>query len=494
MEEKDIMELKNIIGKLDSKVLYILGNIINLLTFLGLIYINFSSADIWADEACTIQTVRHGFLSITQLTGIDVHPPLYYYIVKLFCCLVPLSDEIMIGRIVSLLPYVILWFVAAKYVVNKIGGLGIILPVCICQFYPIVSNFNEIRMYSWGMLFVTLAALLGVDISEDSSKSHWAGLIILSLAAAYTHYFALVAVFWVWIICELSNIRSFTFLKKWIIAGCLVFIGYLPWLFVLLRQTQEVFTNYWIKDINFETIKNYFWYIYSTNVPYVAKLSYMFILILLFYHIKKYKNIKIFQAGGYVLLPFIVIFCGVVISKIFRPVFMYRYIVPSLGTMAVGEILLIKNLQEKSKRCEPFLNTAVLVMFVIIVSLNLRQSIIKEKYYGASWNNLISAIEYIKKDRKATFIYIENGQPLVRPFTVLWEDDTHLCENVNMSLYNQRLFGTKAYVGQKVYGPVFIVVNVDNEIRKYEKYLGVLCTSNGDYKVYYDCGGYQNNN
>ena len=52
----------------------------------------------------------------------------------------------------------------------------------------------------------------------------------------------------------------------------------------------------------------------------------------------------------------------------------------------------------------------------------------------------------------------------------------------------------KAYVGQKVYGPVFIVVNVDNEIRKYEKYLGVLCTSNGDYKVYYDCGGYQNNN
>ena len=159
------MELKNIIGKLDSKVLYILGNIINLLTFLGLIYINFSSADIWADEACTIQTVRHGFLSITQLTGIDVHPPLYYYIVKLFCCLVPLSDEIMIGRIVSLLPYVILWFVAAKYVVNKIGGLGIILPVCICQFYPIVSNFNEIRMYSWGMLFVTLAALLGVDIS-----------------------------------------------------------------------------------------------------------------------------------------------------------------------------------------------------------------------------------------------------------------------------------------------------------------------------------------
>lgn len=484
------MKPKNITGRLDSKLFYILGNILNLLVFLGLIYVNFSSVDIWADEACTIQTVRHSFLAITQLTAIDVHPPLYYYIVKLFCSLLPLSNEIMIGRIVSLVPYVILWFVAAKYVVNKIGSLGIILPVCICQFYPVVNNFNEIRMYSWGMLFVTLVALLGVNISKDSPRRHWGGLVLLSLAAAYTHYFALVAVFWIWIICGLSNMRSFNFLRKWIAAGGLVFIGYLPWLFVLLRQAQEVFTDYWIKTINIETIKNYFWYIYSTNVPYLAKLLYIIFFVFLFYNIKKSRNTKTFQAGGYLLLPFIVIFCGIVISKIFRPVFMYRYIVPSLGTMAVGELLLIENVQKELKKSVFFFNTAVLVSFVFIVSLNLRQSIITERKYGASWNNLTSAIEYMKKDRTATFIYIENGQPLVRPFTVLWENDIHLCENVNMSLYNQRLFGTEAYLGQKIYGPVFIVVNADNEIREYENYLGVLCTSNGDYKIYYDSKGY----
>lgn len=111
------MDLKNIIGKFDSRTIYILGNLLNFITFLGLLYANLAATDIWADEACTIQTVRQSYLSITQLTAIDVHPPLYYYIVKFFCDLLPFVNEIVVGRMVSLLPYVILWIVAIKYVV-----------------------------------------------------------------------------------------------------------------------------------------------------------------------------------------------------------------------------------------------------------------------------------------------------------------------------------------------------------------------------------------
>lgn len=339
-------------------------------------------------------------------------------------------------------------------------------------------------------MFVALTALYGAYISKDSPKRHWVRLILLSLAAAYTHYFALLAVFWVWIIFGLANIKSHSYLKKWLIAGVLVFIGYIPWLFVFFRQTQEVFADYWITDITLDTIKYYFWYIYSVYVPYLLKLIYALLLILFFYNMLKGKKTKKFQAGGYLLLPFIVIFCGVVISKMFRPVFMFRYILPGLGVMAVGEILILKDLQGKSAKGTFLKNATVLVLLAFIVSLNLLQSIRAERGYGASWKNITSMIENIKKDKNATFIYRENGQSLVRPFSVLWESDTHLCENADRSLYDQRLFGTKEYAGQNINGPVFIVVDMDKEIRAYEKCLGVIYTFNGNYKIYYDSKGY----
>ena len=40
--------------------------------------------NIWADEAYTFAMVRHSFADIWRITAADVHPPLYYFLVKIF--------------------------------------------------------------------------------------------------------------------------------------------------------------------------------------------------------------------------------------------------------------------------------------------------------------------------------------------------------------------------------------------------------------------------
>lgn len=40
---------------------------------------------VWADEAYTMAIVRHSYREIWQITTADVHPPLYYFLLKTIC-------------------------------------------------------------------------------------------------------------------------------------------------------------------------------------------------------------------------------------------------------------------------------------------------------------------------------------------------------------------------------------------------------------------------
>ena len=120
------------------------------------------------DDAFSLQLVKRDFLRLTELTAKDFHPPLYYYLLKVFLAIFSFTgiDELFLGKIFSVLPYVILLIiclVAYKKNNHKSFSLGItvLLFGSTCCFF---TQAMAVRMYTWGLLFVTLTYLAAQNL------------------------------------------------------------------------------------------------------------------------------------------------------------------------------------------------------------------------------------------------------------------------------------------------------------------------------------------
>ena len=83
-----------------SRYLFLLFGLLGLLLYS---FLAISSKGIWSDEAFSFGMIRHSFRDIWNLTAGDVHPPLYYYYLKIFLML--FGDGLITARIASIIPF-----------------------------------------------------------------------------------------------------------------------------------------------------------------------------------------------------------------------------------------------------------------------------------------------------------------------------------------------------------------------------------------------------
>lgn len=211
------------------------------------------SPNIWVDEAFSISLTAHPWQEMISIAATDVHPPLYYIILKsitgAILFVLPQAPVICIGKLVSVLPFVILLALAATKVRrtwgNYVGGLW---GVALMAAPSLIKQGVEIRMYGWAMLFVALAYLFAYGVITQRRKRDWVLFIFAGIAAAYTHYYAVIAVTPVYLLLfyhSCKNGRSAVLL--WLGAASITVIAYLPWLFVFMQQAQVVSNDYWIQ-------------------------------------------------------------------------------------------------------------------------------------------------------------------------------------------------------------------------------------------------------
>ena len=118
--------------------------------------------DIWFDEVFSVNFIQHSYKEIAVLTGKDVHPPLYYWYLKLFHdigkVLVPAASSIVLCKLASMLQFVGI-FVYTLTVIRKNFGLHVAgLFWFLIMTMPQISNYTvEIRMYSLALFFITAA-------------------------------------------------------------------------------------------------------------------------------------------------------------------------------------------------------------------------------------------------------------------------------------------------------------------------------------------------
>lgn len=293
---------------------------------------------IWYDESFSIAAIKGSYSNMFKnYLNIDVHPPLYYIMLKIYASIFGTSAIYL--KIFSLIPVLLTAIIGITLIKDRFGFNTSILFIILLMFMPcILDKSIEIRMYTWSMLFVTLSGVYAYEIIENSSLKNWMIFLISSLLAAYTHYYALVSVAFIYVfLFFVIFIINKNQIKSWFICSVFTVIGYFPWLIIFIQQSKKVKNNYWIKDESIldyiRNVINEIFYLHSSIVTLIIVfIFFMSILVCIKNLTKKLEKKYIFAllCLGIFIMTFV---SGIVISKLVRPIFIVRYLIPSTGLL-----------------------------------------------------------------------------------------------------------------------------------------------------------------
>lgn len=322
------------------------GNFILVVLFLlftGLYISLVFNKNVWTDEAYTIQLVReNNFVGIVKNTAIDVHPPLYYLIVKMITFV--FGDSICVYKIVSVIPMLLTMLFAFFCVKSWWGKQAAVTFLIMVNAIPCVLEYVvQIRMYSWAMFFVTWAGLGAYGLCRKKQTKYGTWLAVASLFACYTHTYAMVSCVCIYflvcidLLCGVKGKKKLRLLKQVLLSGGIVAICYLPWLVVLIRQTTDRIDNYWIEPITGQEIAQYFSFLFASQVPYSTALYLILCgLAVVTCIYRSFKKDKDATAALLMLgVPLLTAGIGIVISILVTPFFIARYLVPCMGLLAI---------------------------------------------------------------------------------------------------------------------------------------------------------------
>lgn len=319
--------------------------------------------DIWYDELFTMGLASQSLPNLISVTARDVHPPLYYMLVKLSltvnCGLGEPVSQVTAAKLMSVLPFGVMLGLSATELRRQFGLFAAGLFSFLMVSMPQLSGYIvEIRMYGYAMLFVLSAMLCAYRIAKAPLQGHpfaYPGLVLCCLAAGYTHYFACAAAGMVYLYLLAGFVRAKVPAKKWLpFAGsALVFgAGYLPWILgAVANQMENVGKSYWIQPVSLRSLGGCVKFIFQpafANGYLNAALAVLFfgvyagLFLMLLVQMVRKKEGKAeydFIAGCAGVLLGLVLF-GMAASVLFRPIFVYRYMLPAFSVFWLAFALL----------------------------------------------------------------------------------------------------------------------------------------------------------
>lgn len=391
-------------------VLFILGFLFLIITS----YIGLTKLGVWYDEIYSIAFVQLPFEEMLNLGLQDVHPLLYYLIFKVFFklfTLVGFTNVIVIGKIVSLIPFYLLGALILFKVRKNWGMLTAgLFFLCLCSMPQLMIYAVEIRMYSWGLFFVTASFIYAYEIIKEPSFRNWTVLTILTICSAYTHYFSAIASFVIYLILLFYIIRyNKELFKKWFISALIAVLAFLPWIFVVFNQISTISNNYWIDPISLNTVISCFYYVLSpANIFIQANellaptiLGSIFILIFIVLFFKQRNKFAFMGLLTFMAVPAI----GIVISLLVDPFFHQRYMIPALGCLWLAFSIVLSKFYSNKKIFIPVLCFILLIGVIGTVDfINMQNADdINTKEDCTNLNNLIGSGNIIFNDFFPTY-------------------------------------------------------------------------------------------
>jgi len=367
------------------------------LFLLGIVYLVIASyyglkfPGLWHDEIYTQAIVNISFSQMLERGISNVHPLGYYIGLKLFkklCFMINFTDVEAISIIFSLIPMYLLYILSATKIRKNFGLLTAgIFSLCIISMPILMKYATEVRMYSWGLFFVTICFLYMWEIKKNSNFKNWALFTIFTICSAYTHYFTAVTCGVMYLIIFLYVFKDKVELKKWVLSVIMAILAYSSWIPYAFSQVTSVSSDYWIDPITLETILNYFYFMFNPMTQIVPNsmaheflkpkfeilglILILSLLALLVLYIINRNDLseEARDKNNFAILGWIIVVAvpaiGVIISLIKTPVFYMRYLVPLLGILWLGFSILLEGNYDKKKIFYPIL---IIVLVIGVVS------------------------------------------------------------------------------------------------------------------------------
>jgi uncharacterized membrane protein len=359
---------------------------------------------IWLDEAYSITLSGRSWQEIVAVTAADVHPPLYYFILKTGMLL--FGQSVFAMKMVSIIPALLTLIIVTLFLNREFSRrTAIVFLLCFLASNSMLFYSIEIRMYSWALFFLTMLAPIGWYVVKTGKNAWWALWVVCFLGAAYTHTYAAVAAgiafLLLWIRLLMRRERS---VLKPLMASGLTFLFYLPQIVVVIGQFGTVSSSdYWIKDsTSINAIASYIRSVFQFGNYKRAVWLYvaLFAVLLLLHGRKKNKSSGDVLAFNCLLCVVFYLALNWCISALTRPLFVGRYLTPLCAFVFMYMAIAIVDVVRKKWQIAV---AAVLVLFCCLnIYTNLRREYRENKQYMKFYSFLKENV-----DEKDAFVFLQ---------------------------------------------------------------------------------------
>ncbi len=286
---------------------------------------NILTQSFWRDEAFSVLLSSRSFLDILEVTTGDFSPPLYYIFLSWWMRVFG-SGEISV-RLMSFLFYILaaltVFFIGKKLYSKREGLLGI--GVALLNPFFFYYAF-EARMYTLLTLFVGLSFYL-------LTSKKWFLFVVTTVLGLYTHNFMTFALVGEVITFLILFRKPWQYLKPLILSLLGIFLGYLPWLVVLVTQVSKVTSGFWIEAPQWQQFFTFFGDLFFDSALHTYQLrlvvGILFILLGFFilyrFFVLHIENERAFLAlFVFALVPVLLTFA---VSYFVTPLFVPRYLI-----------------------------------------------------------------------------------------------------------------------------------------------------------------------
>ena len=169
---------------------------------------------LWFDEAYTVGLLSRNLFELVRWSVHDVHPPLYYALLKIFT--LPFGGTVISMRLLSAACYLLFAAIGLSHIRKDFGEkTGLYFTFFSLFLGAGLFYALQIRMYSLACVFVTLAAVYARRVYVAPCRKNTALFVLFSVLSAYTHHFALFTVACVNLAMLSAEKKRFGNFKNW---------------------------------------------------------------------------------------------------------------------------------------------------------------------------------------------------------------------------------------------------------------------------------------
>ena len=411
--------------------------------FLALVFLTISKASIWFDEAFSAYIIRFNFAEIWHYTSVDVLPPLYYFLLKIWSIFFGSSDFALrsLSAFFGVLTIILAYFLVKRLYNKKIA----LLASSFLAISPMLIRYSqEARMYTMVAFLsvVTVRAFYETWVAENTikNKKKWRIIYIIAVCAGiWTQYLYALIPISLWIFRAIYilknqeknlnrfNLLSFLKLKKkksrvnqffriffaekWLSSHLIVAFLYIPWIPFFVSQATYVKAKFWIPALDFTTIpnmiSNFFFYLDADKTNgWLSLIAMVIILIAAIFTFEKWRNEK---NNGIFWVIFSVSVAPIFLLYIaslppFSSIFVDRYLLMAEVFASILMAIIAAKLFKNKK------SISILLIILIIFShlfgifqLNLQKGISKN---GGEITEIRQAIEKVRNENNNATIVV----------------------------------------------------------------------------------------